>query len=101
MNMQKQGYVYLLTNFSRTTIYTGVTSNLEKRIWEHRNCIHPNSFTARYKVHILVYYEVYESITVAIDREKEIKGWSRKKKEALIQNKNPNWVELMFLRRMQ
>jgi len=96
MNMYKQGYVYLLTNLSRATIYTGVTSHLVKRIWEHRNGIYPDSFTARYKVHILVYYEVYNSVIAAIDREKEIKGWSRKKKEALIENKNPNWVELMI-----
>ncbi|MBL0882566.1 MAG: GIY-YIG nuclease family protein [Chitinophagaceae bacterium] len=86
---------------SRATIYTGVTSNLVKRIWEHRNGIYPDSFTPRYNVHILVYYEVYESIIVAIDREKEIKGWSRQKKKTLIENKNPHWAELMILRRMQ
>ncbi len=74
----------------------GVTSNLRQRIKEHKQKKYSNSFTAKYKVDVLIYYEVYISIVAAIGREKEIKGWTRKKKEALIKVKNPQWNELLI-----
>jgi putative endonuclease len=92
--MYKHGYVYILTNVSKTMLYVGVTSNLVQRVWQHQQKIYPNSFTAKYNIHLLVYYEVHTSIEDAIKREKEIKGWKRGKKNALIQTKNPNWETL-------
>lgn len=76
-------------------LYTGVTSNLKQRLWQHQNKIYPNSFTAKYNIQILVYFEVFDSIVTAISREKEIKGWSRKKKEALVEKGNPSWRQLI------
>jgi putative endonuclease len=93
-NMQKQFFVYLLTNYKNTVIYTGVTSNLIKRVWEHKNKIHPNSFTAKYNVNKLVYYEVYQDSVSAITREKQIKAGSRNKKEELILSFNPDKKDL-------
>ena len=75
----KTFYVYLMTNRSRTVLYTGVTNSLEQRLWFHRNNT-VMSFTKRYKVDRLVYYEQFEKARDAIDREKEIKGWRREKK---------------------
>lgn len=92
--MIKQGYVYILTNPSKTMLYVGVTSDLIKRIWQHQQKIHDKSFTAKYNIHLLIYYETYALIVDAIRREKEIKGWSRSKKEILIKGKNPNWETL-------
>ncbi len=92
--MYKPGYVYILTNASKTMLYVGVTTNLAQRIWQHKQKIHPNSFTAKFNIHVLVYYEVYTSIGDAIKREKEIKGWKRSKKNALILTKNPRWETL-------
>ena len=86
--------VYLLTNFRRTVLYTGVTSDLIQRVSEHRERAHPGSFTARYRVDRLVYYEAFEEIEAAIRREKQIKGWSRAKKIALIARSNPDWDDL-------
>src|SRR5215470_17681289 len=82
-------YVYILTNYSRTTLYTGVTNNLEQRIIEHYlNANSGKSFTGKYHVYYLLYYEMFDYINDAIAREKEIKGWTRKKKEALIASMN-------------
>jgi putative endonuclease len=92
--MYKHGYVYILTNVSKTMLYVGVTSNLTQRIWQHKQKIHHNSFTAKFNIHLLVYYEFYTSIGDAIKREKEIKGWRRSKKNALIQTENPKWETL-------
>ncbi|WP_109831993.1 GIY-YIG nuclease family protein [Reichenbachiella versicolor] len=92
--MQKGGAVYILTNKNKTVLYTGVTSDLISRMYEHRNKQHPNSFTARYNVDRLVYYEGFHSIEEAIIREKQIKSGSRKKKEALIYSTNPEWNDL-------
>ena len=83
-----------MTNRHHTTLYTGVTSNLPARIWEHRHKVHPNSFTARYNLEKLVYYEAFTSIEEAIDREKQIKSYVRKKKDALINAMNPEWRDL-------
>jgi len=85
--------VYILTNFNKTVLYIGVTSNLVLRLREHRAGIRngTSSFTARYRVCYLIYVERFGSITDAIRREKELKKWSRSKKEALIATVNPNW----------
>jgi putative endonuclease len=86
--------VYLLSNFTRTVLYTGVTSDLVQRVHEHRERAHPRSFTAQYHVDRLVYYEAFEDMEAAIRREKQIKGWSRAKKVALIRRANPDWDDL-------
>ena len=87
-------FVYLLTNRTNVTLYTGVTNDLERRLWEHQNHSDPNSFTARHHTDKLVYYEVTPSIEAAIEREKQIKSWSRKRKNRLIEQKNPEWKDL-------
>ena len=83
-----------MTNKNNTTLYTGVTSDLKKRVHKHKNNLFPRSFTATYKLHKLVYYEGFHLIGEAIAREKKIKGGSRKKKEALINSMNPDWKDL-------
>ena len=92
--MDKKGYVYLLFNKRNGTLYTGVTSNLKQRIYEHKTKVHPDSFTAKYSVDKLGYYEEYASIKNAIVREKQIKGGSRARKIQLIEGMNPNWIDL-------
>jgi len=92
--MTKGGAIYILTNENNTTLYTGVTSNLVKRLFEHRSGKYPNSFTSRYGLSKLVYYEVFLRIEDAIAREKQIKGGSRLKKEKLINSINPEWKDL-------
>ena len=83
-------YVYFLTNKNRTVLYTGVTNNLKLRLYQHENKLKPTSFTARYNVFYLVYYERFSWIQMAIQREKEIKNLSREKKLYLIREFNPN-----------
>ena len=87
-------YVYILSNSSNTVLYTGVTNNLPRRIYEHKNHLDPNSFTARYRVSKLVYYEATENVEAAIEREKQIKGWNRKRKEKIVSLTNPEWKDL-------
>jgi putative endonuclease len=89
----KSGYIYILTNRTNTVIYTGVTSGLQKRVYEHKQGL-VEGFTSKYNVHKLVYYEVFDSIVDAIIREKQIKGGSRKKKVDLIKNFNPEFKDL-------
>ena len=91
--MEKQGYIYIITNYNNTTLYTGVTSNLIKRIWEHKNEV-VEGFSKRYKLHKLVYYEIMDNIETAISREKYIKGKSRQFKIRLIENMNKDWNDL-------
>jgi len=91
--MDKVGYVYILSNKINTVLYVGVTSNLTKRVWEHKNKAVPG-FTARYNVDKLVYYEISQSMLSDIEREKQIKGGSRKKKTELINSINPQWKDL-------
>ena len=86
--------VYIMTNRHRTVLYIGVTSNLGKRISEHRCGIHPSSFTKKYNVDRLVYFEMGRDIKSAIAREKQLKGWRREKKVALIESMNPDWEDL-------
>jgi putative endonuclease len=82
-------YVYILANFQKTVLYVGVTNDLVRRLNEHRQGV--STFTAKYNCFYLVYWEHYQYINNAIEREKEIKGWRRSKKEALINNFNPEW----------
>lgn len=86
-------YVYILFNKPHGTLYTGVTSNLKKRILEHKTKIYPRSFSAEYNISKLGYYEEFQSITEAIDREKQIKAGSRAKKNRLIMLMNPTWED--------
>ena len=87
-----QYYVYVLTNRSRT-LYTGVTNDLLRRLYEHRHPTRP-SFTSRYRITRLVYYETTPDVRAAIAREKQIKSWSRAKKIALVEKSNPKWMDL-------
>jgi|SRR6266511_5340849 len=90
--MTKEYYVYIMTNKSRT-LYTGVTNDLMRRVYEHKNKI-VQGFTSKYNIQYLVYYESTSSIYVALEREKQIKGWFRAKKIALINSVNPDWKDL-------
>jgi putative endonuclease len=93
MPASKYYYVYIMTNKWNTVLYTGVTSNLEKRVYEHKLKL-KEGFTKKYNVNKLVYYEIYGEIYEAIVREKQIKGGSRKKKLDLIDGMNPDWKDL-------
>jgi putative endonuclease len=86
--------VYLVTNRGRTTLYAGVTGDLEGRVWEHRNKVDPGSFTAQYGLGILVWHESFPTAREAIAFEKKLKGWTRAKKNALIAEMNPGWRDL-------
>jgi len=86
-------YVYILTNKMNTVLYTGITNNLERRIFEHK-LKYFKGFTAKYNVNKLVYFEIYSDIYEAIQREKQIKNGSRQKKIDLIQSLNPRWKDL-------
>jgi putative endonuclease len=85
-------YVYILASRTKT-LYVGVTNNLERRVWEHKTDAVP-SFSGRYKIHKLVYYEEYRSIRDAINREKQIKAWRREKKVHLVESLNPEWDDM-------
>lgn len=86
-------YVYLLTNWSNNVLYTGVTNNLERRMFEHKNKRN-TGFTEKYNVCKLVYFEYTNDVNAAIAREKQIKGWSREKKNTLVNGFNPDWKDL-------
>ncbi|MDD9875633.1 MAG: GIY-YIG nuclease family protein [Gammaproteobacteria bacterium] len=88
-----QPAVYIMANRRDGTLYTGVTSNLSARVWQHKNNIN-QGFTAKYGIHLLVYVEFYDDMYAAITREKRIKGWKRKWKLALIEKQNPEWRDL-------
>src|SRR5208283_5570945 len=90
--VRRKFFVYILSNKSRV-IYTGVTSDLDRRVYEHKNHLLPG-FTAKYRVDKLVYFEEHDEPDVAISREKQIKGWLRRKKIALIESINPAWKDL-------
>ena len=94
LNMiEKKGYVYILTNVGNRVLYTGVTSDLIKRVYEHRNKM-VDGFTKKYNVCKLLYYEIFEDMINAITREKQIKGWKRTKKIELLEEMNPKWEDL-------
>lgn len=92
--MERGGCVYIMTNLTHTVLYTGVTSELRGRVWQHRNNYYPNSFTSKYKCYKLVYYKFFSSIEDAIAEEKRIKGGSRQQKIKLIIEINPKWTDL-------
>ena len=91
--MHSYSSIYILTNKNNNVLYTGVTINLVKRIWEHKNKV-IDGFSKKYNLHKLVYYEFFENINQAIIREKQIKAGSRKKKIDLINKFNPDWKDL-------
>ena len=91
--MEKFYYVYILTNYNETTFYIGVTGNLEKRIWEHKNKV-LEGFSAKYNLSKLVYFETTNSIESALNREKQLKRWHRQWKINLIKESNPEFVDL-------
>jgi putative endonuclease len=93
MDSLKQPAIYILASKRNGTLYTGVTSDLVKRIWQHKNDVVPG-FTQKYSVHMLVYYELADEMTAAISREKQIKGGARARKLALIESMNPKWRDL-------
>jgi len=91
--MNKQYYIYIMTNKRNNVIYTGVTNDLKRRVFEHKEKL-VDGFTKKYNITKLVYYEVYEDVEEAILREKEIKGGSRAKKLTLIEGMNNQWKDL-------
>ena len=88
-----QYYVYFLTNRTNTVLYVGVTNNLQRRLYEHKNEL-ADGFTKRYHVHKLVYFETTTDVKAAIGREKQIKSWSRARKNSLVETMNPKWEDL-------
>jgi putative endonuclease len=92
--MKHGGCVYIITNQYNKVLYTGVTSELRARIWEHKTKFYPKSFTAKYNCNKIVWFQTYPSIEEAIEKEKQIKGGSRRDKEALIKSINPEWKDL-------
>jgi len=91
--MAEQYFIYILTNWNNKVIYTGVTNNLVRRIYEHRNKV-IDGFTKKYNLSKLVYFEQTHDIISAINREKEIKKWRREKKNKLVESMNPSWKDL-------
>ncbi|MCG9624359.1 GIY-YIG nuclease family protein [Vibrio mediterranei] len=89
----KQASVYILSSRSNKVLYVGVTSQLKQRIWQHKNGV-VDGFSKKYHVHKLVFFEVHQSMTAAIIREKQIKRWKRDWKENLIKSMNTNWMDL-------
>ena len=87
-------YVYILSNKLNTVIYTGVTRDLICRVYEHKHKIDSTSFTAKQDVHKVVYFESTSDVKAAMEREKQIKSWNRKRKNKLVESKNPEWAEL-------
>jgi len=93
--MSNQYYIYIITNASKTVLYIGMTNDIVRRLQEHYdNRGQMKTFAGRYNCYTLVFYEICESPSLAIQREKELKKWSRKKKEALIETQNPKWHSL-------
>ncbi len=92
--MNKQYYVYIATNKRNTVIYTGITNDLNRRMYEHKNKL-VKGFTKKYNIDKLIYYEVFSNPEEAIMAEKKIKGWTRKKKIDLIKENNPKFMDLL------
>lgn len=92
--MREQFYVYIMANKKRGVIYIGFSGDLIGRVWQHKNKVDPNSFTARYNLKKLVYYEIYGDPATALQREKQLKKWKRQWKIELIEQDNPNWNDL-------
>ena len=92
--MKNDAYVYFMTNYNNDVLYVGVTSNLERRVFEHKNNVHEDSFVKKYNCNKLVYFEHTTDIRVAIEREKQLKNWKREWKNELIESQNPDWKDL-------
>lgn len=92
--MVRGGCIYIMTNYQRSTLYIGVTSDLGNRLYQHRAKVYLTSFTAKYELIFCVYYEVFTTIEEAIAREKQLKRWNRAKKEMLINQVNKEWKDL-------
>ena len=92
--MERGGCIYIMTNYQKNTLYIGVTSDLRCRVEEHKTKKHPLSFTAKYDLTFLIYYETFYAIEEAIEREKQLKKWRRAKKEVLISKINHSWNDL-------
>ena len=103
--MSMNGFVYIMTNKNKTTLYIGVTNDLCRRIQEHKNHLIKDSFTDKYNIEYCIYYEEFQYFDLAIQREKGLKKWNRQKKEDLINKKNPEWkvmvTERGFVRDIQ
>ncbi len=93
--MVKMAYIYIMTNKNRTTLYIGVTNDLCRRVYEHKNHLIKNSFTDKYNLEYCIYFEEFPYFDLAIQREKELKKWNRQKKEDLINKTNPEWKVLV------
>ena len=91
--MDKQYYIYIITNQNHTVLYTGITNNLKRRMYEHKEK-QVKGFSAKYNLNKLVYFQITEDVVSAISREKQIKGGSRKRKVEIINSLNPTWVDL-------
>ena len=87
-------FVYILANDTNVCLYIGVTNDLPRRLYEHKQELFPKSYTARYHVHKLVYYEQVSDPYAAISREKQLKGWNRNRKNKLVESMNPTWSDL-------
>lgn len=87
-------YVYILTNANKNLIYIGVTNNLIRRVYEHKHHLDKGSYTARYNIDQLVYFEETSDVEAAISREKQLKGWNRARKNRLVESKNPEWKDI-------
>ena len=94
MNTKRGGFTYIVTNKNNTVLYVGVTSALRARIWEHKTKFYPKSFSSRYNCEKIVWYEDFDTINEAIEREKQLKAGSRKKKVDLVDSLNPEWKDL-------
>ncbi len=90
----KTYYVYILANMTNVSIYVGVTNNLLRRVYEHKNELDSDSFTAKYGIHKLVYYETTFDVHAALEREKQLKSWNRARKNRLVESMNPKWEDL-------
>ena len=93
--MKKTWFVYIITNYTNSVLYTGITNDLQRRVYEHKAGTIKNSFSKRYKLYKLIWFQVFDSPEIAIEMEKRIKGWRREKKLTLISENNPNFQDLM------
>ncbi len=96
--MPKSWFVYIITNYKNTVLYTGITNNLERRIWEHKKSLIKSSFSNKYHLYKLIWFEEFNTPQETIEAEKKIKGWRRNRKMRLIRDKNPNFQDLFTLR---
>jgi putative endonuclease len=93
--MNKCWYVYIITNYTNSVLYTGITNDIERRIYEHKSGISKSSFSKRYRLYKLIWFQEFDSPDAAIEAEKRIKNWRREKKLALIQEINPEFRDLL------